>query len=133
MAYNFVTNGINTGFWEKNDKWKCSSEFSRNSTLTAVSIIAIGISGRHEAVEMIKKLKNESLAYINKLNPKQRYRFDGAIVSAAFYNYLILNYGITFFRSAYGKKGFDDQQRTWDATPDGKEWVGWHRKRAYEE
>jgi hypothetical protein len=84
MAYNFVTNGINTGFWVKNDKWKCSSDFSINNRLRGLCIIGVGISGRPEAGEILENVKNESLTHTSKLDSKQYYRFDGAIVEAVF-------------------------------------------------
>jgi hypothetical protein len=130
-AFLFLKQAINSDYWRKVPKWKCSSEAYIGAVLTALSIQALGISGRPEVDAMLSDLRKTALVYRDKNDPKFKYGLDSAVCDAAFKNYVVRNYGIDRFRALYRTEGMDKMWISWKQTEHGKQWLDWIYKRTH--
>jgi hypothetical protein len=86
-AYQFLTNASNETFWREHRKW--SSALKRNdiSYFTGNCIMAVGMSGRKEAMDWYNKQKMMPIS-----NP-----YRTSVASGVFHLRMIETYGMEYF------------------------------------
>lgn len=132
-ALDFLKQGTDPWFWQKNVKWKSNYFADNYGILAETAMTAIGMSGRREVPEIFEALTK--LPLINEADPNVLKRtLNGALVDAAFFNSIVREEGhegfLQWFLTPKGHV-FDSDGKfaRWSATADGRKWHQWSDER----
>jgi hypothetical protein len=128
-AYELLKQGMEPKFWKDYCKFTPATGPSFYGYLTSRSIQAIGWSGRPSVPNILESLKPMPL--VNNLdNSIMQDNYIGAVVDAAFYNDMISQRGLDFFKILYLNLDMRLQRlQEWNETVNGKSWDKWYSER----
>jgi hypothetical protein len=125
-AFAIVRNGTNPGYWRDRCKWRSDRGDGTVGMLTALSIQAVGLSGRPEAPDLIDAIKRRMPGTEPGELPLSR-GVKGDVVQAAFFADTIKALGVGPFKRAFARGETDDLWKTWNATERGKRYHEWYK------
>jgi hypothetical protein len=131
-AYDIIQKGIDPKFWKEYCKFTPATGADFYGSLAGESILAIGRSGRSDALKILESLK--PLPLVNDLdNTIMRMSFDGAVFDAAFANDIIAQQGMDYYKYLYFNLNASlERMREWQKSGIGLEWDKWYQKRKME-
>jgi hypothetical protein len=128
-AYELLKNGFDPGFWKNYCKFIPATGPDFYGFLTGRSIQAIGWSGRPDVTNILESLK--PLPLVNYLdNSIMQMSFNGAVVSAAFANDMIVQHGLKHYKYLYLNLDARLEEMTeWEKQGNGLEWRRWAKQK----
>ena len=124
-AYAFLKQGIDPSFWKVSVQWRSKLGNETYGVLTALSIQALGMSGRQEIRPLLERLRNTDLVNRTGGNEPGARTFYGDVVTAAFYNDLVEKRGVEFFHRKWADGELERYWEGWSHTDNGKAWRAW--------
>ena len=119
-AYEFVNAGTDPGFWQRQRLWHPPlGAKARDFLLVGDSILALGLTGRPDALHRIEKLAQTS-------PPEYHRQWSGSIVTAVYYDAMIKKMGTERFLSEVFMSGNSlAAYVAWTKTEEGRRWEEW--------
>ena len=119
-AYEFAIAGTDPGFWLRQSLWVSpQSTDVRDFLLVGNSALALGLSGRPDAIQRIHQLAQTSSA-------EYRSKWSGSIVTAAYYDAMIKKMGVDrFLDEVFMRERTMEEYDAWSRTDDGRRWNEW--------
>lgn len=128
-AFELLKKGFDPKFWKEYCKFVPNETPGFYGTLTGDAIEAIGRSGRPDVTNILESLKTQPLNnYLD--NSIMQEHFEGAVIDAAFYNDIIDQRGLDYYKYIYlNIQKSLEELREWRKNGTGRDWDKWYLER----